>query len=294
MTKVIIRHIASSYLCTKLTTMKRILLAFDAQHFSEAVFEFAKELNLQQPIHVTGVFLPTIDYVELLYSYGGVLSGPMYVTEVVKTDTEVLKKHVTRFKSLCDENGIKYDVKIGEDKQVTAYVADHTRFADMLVLSSKSLYNNLGDNTREEYIADVMHKSECPVVLIPDNYKRPDSVVIAYDGSEQSVFAVKQFIYQLPHFTRNVALFAFFEKGTHDIPYRDAVEQYASLHFKEAHFYKLKLDSKEEMEKWLEHNGHTILVAGAHSRSMLSEMFKGSFINEIVHQHKIPVFIAHK
>jgi hypothetical protein len=37
--------------------MKKILLAFDGEHFSEGAFEFASSLNRKERILLTGVFL---------------------------------------------------------------------------------------------------------------------------------------------------------------------------------------------------------------------------------------------
>lgn len=276
------------------TTMKRILLVFDGKHFSDAVFEYARQLNEQQPIWLTGLFLPSVDYVELLYSYGGVISGPLYVTEIIKGDDEFMQKAKARFIALCDEHRIAYDIPTDFSKHTTAQIAEASRFADLLVLSSHSFYKNLGDDTREEYIADALHQSECPVVLIPDNYRTPDSLIIAYDGGAQAVFAMKQFAYLFPALHKVPALIAYFETKEGDIPNQAEIEKLASLHFEHATVRKMPLNPKQELEAWVAAHGPTLLIAGSHSRSMLSEMFKGSFINEVVHQHKVPVFVAHK
>jgi hypothetical protein len=37
-----------------------------------------------------------------------------------------------------------------------------------------------------------------------------------------------------------------------------------------------------------------LLVAGAYGRSELSNLFKKSFLVEVIEQHKTPIFIAHK
>ena len=37
--------------------MKKVVIAFDGNHFSEGAFEFVRRLNELQPILLTGVFL---------------------------------------------------------------------------------------------------------------------------------------------------------------------------------------------------------------------------------------------
>ena len=42
--------------------MKRILLAFDSNHFSEGALEIARELSERKRILLTGIFLPQVNY----------------------------------------------------------------------------------------------------------------------------------------------------------------------------------------------------------------------------------------
>ena len=274
--------------------MKKILLAFDGQHFSPGVFEFVKQMNAGQKVLATGLFLPSVDYVELLYSYGGVPAGPLFVTEAVELDEHLLKANVDHFKQLCHENQIACTVHTDFTRHIVPFLQNETRFADLLVLSSKSFYENLGLETQEDYIANVLHKAECPVVLVPEDYRTPRSVIMAYDGHEQSVYAIKQFAYMFPEFHDTEALLVYFDKGKSGVPDRDGIDELAALYFSELTIFKLKIDTRKDLEKWLSDNGDTMLVAGAYGRSAFSEMFKKSFISEVIRDHKVPIFVAHK
>lgn len=274
--------------------MKKILLAFDGRHFAEGVFEFVKQMNERQKVLATGIFLPSIDYVELLYSYGGVPAGPLFVTETTESDDQVLQKNIARFEGLCSENGIACKVHKDFNGHVTALVKKETRFADLLVLSSSSFYENLGEDTQDDYITDVLHKSECPVVLVPETYKKPNSIILAYDGSEQSVFAIRQFAYMFPEFHGIQVLLVYIDTGKNGIPDKEGIDELLGLYFENLTVFKLKIDPKKELEQWINENGDTMLVAGAYGRSLFSEMFKKSFVYEIIHDHKVPIFVAHK
>ena len=48
--------------------MKKVLLVFDGTNFSEGAFEFVRRLNELQPLLVTAVFTPQVDYASL-WSY---------------------------------------------------------------------------------------------------------------------------------------------------------------------------------------------------------------------------------
>ena len=38
-----------------------------------------------------------------------------------------------------------------------------------------------------------VHDAECPVLIVPEDCPFPVNVILAYDGSDDSVFAMKQF-----------------------------------------------------------------------------------------------------
>ena len=48
--------------------MKKVLLAFDGTNYSKSSFEFAKRMNEFEPILLTGVFVPQVNYANV-WSY---------------------------------------------------------------------------------------------------------------------------------------------------------------------------------------------------------------------------------
>ena len=274
--------------------MKRILMAFDGRHFSKGVFEFGKQMNCYQPIMATGLFLPSIDYVELFYSYGGIPAGPVFVQQPLQEDDEVINNNILKFVDLCADNHMKYTVHQDFTKHVVDKVKSETRFSDVLVLSNSSFYANLGDETHDEYIENILRTTECPVMLVADEYKTPNNIIIAYDGSERSVYAIKQFAYLFPEFRDIHTLLVYFDNGREGVPERKAIEEFASLHFNKLSIFKLKINPKKDLESWLSNYGNPLLVTGSYGRSGFSEMFRQSFIAEVLHKHLVPVFIAHK
>ena len=133
-----------------------------------------------------------------------------------------------------------------------------------------------------------------PGVLVPENYVEPDSIIMAYDGSAQSVFAIKQFIYLFPEYRSRQVLLAYIDKSKAPLPDRTDIEELLSGYFKHFTILKLKIDVRKDLEKWIIDNGNTMLVAGAYGRSLFSEMFRKSFVNDVIHHHKVPIFVAHR
>lgn len=273
--------------------MKKILLAFDGKHFSDSLFEFVKQLNKRESVMATGIFLPVVDYSELLYSFGG-MAGPVIVNYPEQDELDAIRKNIDRFEALCKEFNIKYTVHAGFTRHVIEQIKLETRFADLLVLSPKTFYENLGVDIKDDYLENVLHKAECPIILIPEVYRAPQNIVISYDGSEASVHAIKQFAYLFPEYKDLQTLMVYFNKSAKDIPERELLEEFASLHFDRLTIFKLKISPKKDMEQWLLDNGDTMLVAGAYSRSLFSELIRKSFITEVIKGHRIPIFVAHQ
>lgn len=271
--------------------MKKVIVVFDGKHFSEGAFEFIRRMNEQSPLLAAGVFLPAIDYAELLYSFGG-LSGPIYYKEIAAGETGVPLKNIERFKHLCEHNGIEYRVHPDLERHVIPEVKAESRYADLLVMSSELFYENLGKDTQDDYLERVLHKAECPVVLVPEHYLFPDNVKLAYDGSASSVYAIKQFAYLFPEYTslKTTVIYA----GTESIPGMSLIEELAARHYSDLTIQQLAIDPEKYFSTWIQENGNPILVTGAYGRTGLSEMFKKSFITEAIHDHKLPIFIAHK
>jgi hypothetical protein len=79
-----------------------------------------------------------------------------------------------------------------------------------------------------------------------------------------------------------------------DFPSRQHIIELATQHFKNLTFYKLEIDPRKYFKTWIEDRKGSILVSGSFSRSAFSQVFRKSFTTDIIKDHKIPVFIAHK
>lgn len=277
--------------------MKKILLAFDGSNFSDGAFEFARQLNEIQPVLVTGVFIPQIDYANL-WSYAaaaGAGAAGVYVPVYAVEDTEAIEKSVQRFESLCKKNGIKYRVHKDFLDFALPELKKETRFADVVIFSGELFYKGVIESNQFDYLRDALHAAECPVLIVPENYQFPDNNILAYDGTEDSVFALKQFAYVFPELAKNKTLLVYTEENEgKDFPSKGNIIELATQHYPDLTFYKMELDPKKYFNAWIRERKGSILVSGSYSRSAVSQMFKKSFVANIIMEHQVPVFIAHR
>ena len=271
--------------------MKKVLIAFDGSHFSHGAFEFVKRLNGIQKVLATGIFLPAINYNEILYSFGG-MTGPLYYEEVNLKDTSILQENIDLFKQLCVQNEIEYKVHPHIEKDVILELKRESRYADVLLISSTLFYENMGKETHDDYIENILHKSECPVVLLPENDNAPENIILAYDGSESSVYAIKQFAYLFSEFAHIKTTLVY--AGPNNIPNLAYINELVCSHFTDLEILELKTTPRKYFDTWLQNVKRPMLITGSHARTAMSEMLKESFVTKTIQNLNIPIFIAHK
>jgi nucleotide-binding universal stress UspA family protein len=273
--------------------MKKILVVFDGTHFSEGAFEFTRVMNDRQPILLTGVFLAQADYAAF-FNYGDATTTPMYIP-VLDVNEENIEKNISRFKSLCEKQGI--ECRVHEDYFDVALPAlkKETQFADLLIIGSESFYNYISIRESNEFIQDALHVAECPVLVVPEKFKFPVNNILCYDGSESSVYAIKQFAYLFPEMTRNPTLLIFAKgNAVREMPDEANIEELVARHFPHLTITRLEPESQKNLSKWLAEKEGSIIISGSFGRSFLSRLFKKSFASGLINDHRLPVFIAHK
>lgn len=274
--------------------MKKLLLAFDGTHFSEGAFEFVRRLNDRAPVLVTGVFLPQVDYANLWSYAGGGMAGPVFIPLVEGEDVSVVEENIARFEALCEKNGIEFRVHKEFSDFALPSLKKETRYADALIIGSEIFYQNLGTEDPNEYLREVLRGVECPVIIVPEQYDFPENIVLAYDGSASSVFAIRQFAYIFPQLAKLPTLLLNVSKSEkEDVPDQSYIQELVARHFGNLSVFKLELGSQKDFSKWLADRKGALLVSGSYGGSSMSRMFHKSFITEVIRDHKLPVFNAH-
>ncbi|MGZ8549173.1 MAG: hypothetical protein ACXWV2_00865 [Chitinophagaceae bacterium] len=275
--------------------MKKILLAFDGKNFSQGALDFVGALNEKNPVLVIGAFLPLVNYESLWSNSGGGMVGTLAIPVLEGETSEVVQKSIEHFESYCNRHHIEYRVHKDFYDFALPELKKETRFADLLVLSSETFFGNIDTIEPDIYLKELLHNLECPVVIVPEKFDFPGSNILSYDGSESSVYAIKQFAYLFPELCDNATILVYArEKGDEEFPEESNIEELAARHFSDLTLTRLEADPEKYFRSWLMEHSKSILISGAFGRSALSRLFRKSFVSEIISDHKLPVFIAHK
>lgn len=275
--------------------MKKILLAFDGNHFSEGALDFARQLNEKSPILLTGAFLPQVDFANLWSYSGGGESGKNYIPLLEDEDAEDIKQNIERFTAFCGKNKIEHRVHKLYFDFALPELKKETRYADLLIISSETFYEQAGTEQPNDYLQEALHEAECPVIVVPEKFDFPQNTVLTYNGSETCVFAIKQFAYLFPELISNDTVLIYVnDKDTDLLPEEANMEELTARHFPKLEVLRLEANPKRHFGTWLSEKNGAIVVSGAFGRSGISRAFRKSFLAEVIAEHRLPVFIAHK
>jgi nucleotide-binding universal stress UspA family protein len=273
--------------------MQKVVIAFDGSNFSEGAFRFARQMNKMQPIILTGVFLPQTEYANL-WSYATAVT-PVFVPLVEGDESDLIQQNIALFQQRCVAENIEFRVHKEFWDFALPELRKESRYTDLLIVGSETFYSNLSNSEVNLYLQDVLHDAECPVVIVPEQFNFPVSNILAYDGTASSVFAIKQFTYLFPDFCSNpTTLTHTTREESKSLPQQPMIQELVAAHFKDVTTLHLELDLKKYFGAWMSEQKGSILVCGSFGRSGLSRMVKSSFVADVIADHKVPVFIAHK
>ncbi len=274
--------------------MKKIIIALDGKHFPEGAFNFVKSINERNRVLLAGIFLSPVDYSKVLAFTGmeGVALMPEWMMK--GEDDAIVNTNIQVFEEACAAEGIEYRVHKDTDMMAISSLIEETRFADLLLVSSELFYENVQKEQPNFYLEEVLKKAECPVMLVPENYREPVQNILMYDGSESSVFAIKQFAYVFPELAVNETILLSAIGDREDLPEYSMIAELVARHYPNLKILSLPLVNRTDFSNWVRKQQPGYVVMGAYARSLFSQLFKKSLANPVIHDIRMPIFISHK
>lgn len=272
--------------------MKQVLIVGAGQHFPKGPFTFLGEMQQQERIHARAMFFRPVDYSSLAASTAGRNLEPLL--ELEDNEKELVAAHKSQFARQCELQHIPYSVHENDEQWNKATLIKESRFADLILISGELFFAEMDKNQPNDYLRQALHGAECPVLVIPENFSSVKHLFMAYDGSRESLFAIKQFCYLFPSLTDLPTQFLYVHDDVIDsIPDLESVQQFSRLKFNAMSFSKLHLKAADYFATWISEKQDVMLVSGSFGRSSLSYIGKRSFAGDIIRDHRVPVFIAH-
>jgi hypothetical protein len=272
--------------------MKKILLPLEGAHYPGELLEFVCTIHPKTPVQLTAALVTQSDYTSLLAA--GEL--PIYLQEpCFRNWNRIVRHHGRRVERICDDFGIKCKINFDQDNFTLQRLWNESRYADLMLLNSRHFFRQPDAVPSNAWMRDMLHRSECPLLLLPDKTNLPGELILAYDGSANSVFAIKEFASLFPEFCRISTTLVYVNDDPEvSIPEEKSIRELCALHFKKFRTLKLGMKTEGFYNAWVGMMQNPWLITGSLSCSGLSPLFSGNLSAELIHQYRVPVFIARR
>jgi hypothetical protein len=272
--------------------MKQVLFVGAGREFPKGAMRFLQWMQDQEPVHVLGLFFCPMDYEARASACQLPVQEPF--DRLIASEKEAVQANKVLFARHCDERYIRHQVHEYAGEWDKRLLVKESRFADLIVLSGELFYSDIRLRQPNPLLQEALQGAECPVLVIPEDYVQCDHLFFAYDGSKESLFAIKQFAYLFPYMTELPAEMVYVrDEPVLAVPELEHLRQYTRAHFNCISFSKLQFKAAHYFSSWISEKKHVLLVTGSYGRTGFSYMAKRSFADPVIQEHKLPLFIAH-
>lgn len=277
--------------------MKKISAAFDGLKFSTSTLEYAINFAAHSKALLSGVFLDDFTYhgYKLFDMIGSEGVSEQKMKQLMDGDKATRQKAADSFQYACIKEHINYVMHHDESFAVQELLKESI-YSDLLLLNREETFTHFPQDRPSQFVKDLLADVQCPVLLVPKEYKEIKKIVLLYDGKPSSVFAIKMFDYMFPWLrsleTEVVSVVdPTVYAGLQD---NELIQEFINCHFPEAKYTLLHGNAEEKIVEYLhKEEQSTLAVLGAYRRSSVSMWFKTSMADILMKKLDIPLFVAH-
>jgi hypothetical protein len=267
--------------------MKKLLLLIDENGFTTALKNVLQLMEGKGDVYMKVLLLQGISGNNNDFPAGEAAAA---VSPLTITNTKAI------LDAWCVNHKIEYSTEEVHIDEYWAAVVKETVYADVMVVPV-SLFRDLIVESDILPTEKLLHRSHCPVLVVPEHFEKIETVIITYNGSASSMYAAKQFIHCFPAFRNLPVTLVISQDEDFDRGIYRSVKDFNA--YMEAYCNKLSVVhtqalSSEQIEDFAAQKLFPVVVTGAYGRPLATLQQKESFARYLVVQNHTPVFIAHR
>ena len=275
--------------------MKKILVAFDGSVFSEGALEYAFALSVEQDAMIVGVFIEDLSYVGYATLFGEdyFTFNPTLIEKMEKEAEGKIHESIAKFESICTSRGVHFKAHLDKGVPVNELVRE-SLFADLIVIGYRTFFSNIAGEA--SFLKDILADAHCPVIAVPEQSKRIESLLLTFDGKSHSIYAIKQFTQLFTGFTQALpaTLLSITKTKEETLEYEELLKEYLSIHYQKLDYEMLASQPEEAILNIAERMTNPLIVMGAFGRSAVSRFFSKSAASRLLKEQSLPIFVSHK
>jgi hypothetical protein len=264
--------------------MRKILLASNVNEVKTSAVDFACYIANLTRSPLTGILLENKSKKEL--SEKLVSAGDREYETVLPANIAI---NANAFCDRCLHNNARHSVHHVYGNPLHEMIKE-SLYADLILADGNTSFNEY-DGWPSQFVKELLENAKCPVMITPFDFDEIEELVFAYDGSDSSIFAMKQFIYLFPEFNDvKITLLQVLNNDDDDITEKEKLKDFLMIYYDAVHYKILKGNAEMELfEKFLAQK-NKMLVMGAYGRKKL---FSRSTADILLKTLNIPIFITH-
>ncbi len=198
------------------------------------------------------------------------------------------------FIELCTKKGLQFSIHNDKGNPVSEVVKE-SRFADLILVKNSLSFNAAFEEVSGNFVKKVLGKSECPVLVVPDDHQVFNEIYFTYNGGYSSVYAIRQFTYLFPQLKDIPVTVLFVDEKNSDIPiiHEKEIKELLHAHYTNFSFKILRGDVETELLVEMLPKKNVLVTYGAFGRNNISRMFKRGSADKVLEMIDIPLFITH-
>ncbi|HVS92855.1 MAG TPA: universal stress protein [Mucilaginibacter sp.] len=276
---------------------KKFLAVFDGLKYSSGTAKYAVQLAGASDAYLVGVFLDDFTYHSYsLTGRGGYEKLLAERKELQEADAQTRHDSAKEFDKVCDAVGVNHVIH-HDHSLASQEILIESAYADLLIASKEETFTQYEQDVPASFIRDLLAGAECPVILVPDEFKPINKIIMLYDGAPSSVYAIKLFSYLFPNLRQlpvEVITVKSYGSNRH-VPENRRLKELMERHFAEVVYTVVEGDPEREIIEQLKYRQQDeLIVLGAYQRTGISRWFKPSMADLLLAGLKAPLFVAHR
>lgn len=278
--------------------MKRILIALDPDPDTPVATEYGIALAKKYGATVTG--LAVVDTSNIYPT--GIVGEPDFThharnlwEELTDESREVAENLLTRFEKRVQKANVAF-TSVKNEGASYERIIEGMKYHDLLIIGRDSHFFYNEPNRDTKTLAQVVKNGVCPTLVVTEQFKKLNRVLVAFDGSGPSARSMKSFAQFLAAPEMEIDLLTVQTKANTESA--EEINGYAKAYLHDhgitsVQSHIVKHDSPEEAI--LEHQSDISAdcsVLGAHAVSAIKRLAFGSTTHELITKTASPLFLS--
>ncbi len=261
--------------------MRKIVLAANANEVKTSAVDFGCYIANLTKSPLRGIFLEKNSKVtETLVPAGD---------EEYETAEADITTNTNLFCNRCLHNDARHLILHVQGNPLHEMIKE-SRYSDVIIADGNTSFN--GDSGwPSAFVKALLENAKCPVIISPFDFDEINEIVFAYDGTDSSIFAMKQFIYLFPEFSDvTITLLQVLKDEDSDITEEGKLKDLLMMYYDAVHYETLHGDADMELfKKFLSHRNKMLVMGAYGKKRIVSESTADILLKTL----NIPMFIAH-